>query len=192
MRLLALELVLLDVEGILQQLLLLLGVNVLETRGDGGAGVAAGVHDVLAVVVLSVVQQSLETGLGEGPGTGVEGLLLSPDDRLRVGVLVEVLLEMLPGEGVKLLNAGDGNVVDLVLGTILVQGSPDLASAENDTINLIGRFDGARVVLGVGNDPLEASVLACEFLNARTGQRVTKQRLGEEDDEGYSTLASAK
>jgi len=39
-------------------------------------------------------------------------------------------------------------------------------------------------VLGVGDDPLEASILAVEVFNVRARKRMTQQRLGEEDDEG--------
>jgi hypothetical protein len=61
----ALELVLLDGESHLEQVLLLLHVGGLETSGDGSTGVAASVHDVLPVVVLGVVEKSLDPGLGE-------------------------------------------------------------------------------------------------------------------------------
>lgn len=181
--LLALELVLLHSESHLEELLLLLGVRRLETSGHRRAGVAASVHDMLAVVVLSVVEQGLNTRLGEAPGTSVERLLLGPDDGLGVGVLVKVLLELLPGEGVQLLNAGEGDVVNVVLGTVLVESSPDLTTAENDSVNLLTRLENASLVLRVGDNPLEASVLTSELFNVATGQRVSEQGLGEEDDE---------
>lgn len=158
-------------------------MHLLETGSHRRAGVAAGVHDVLAVVVLSVVEQGLNARLSEAPSTGVERLLLGPDDGLGVGVLVKVLLELLPGEGVQLLNAGEGDVVDVVLGTVLVESGPDLTTAENDSVNLLTRLENASLVLRVGDDPLEASVLASELLDVAAGQRVSEQGLGEEDDE---------
>lgn len=158
-------------------------MHLLETGSHRRAGVAAGVHDVLTVVVVSVVEQGLNARLSEAPGTSVERLLLSPDDGLGVGVLVKVLLELLPGEGVQLLNAGEGDVVDVVLGTVLVESSPDLTTAENDSVNLLTRLENASLVLRVGDDPLEASVLPSELLDVAAGQRVSQQRLGEEDDE---------
>lgn len=182
--LLALELVLLHGESHVQELLLLLGVHRLEASGHRRAGVAAGVHDVLAVVVLSLIEQSLNARLGEAPGTGVEGLLLGPDNGLGVRVHVKVLLELLPGEGVQLLKASDGDVVDVVLGTVLVQGSPNLTRAQNDSVNLLRSLDRAGLVLGVGDDPLEASVGTSEVLNIGAGQGMTEQSLGEEVDEG--------
>ena len=157
----------------------------LGTGGHRRAGVAASVHDVFPAVVLSVIEQSLDTGLSEAPGTSVERLLLGPDDRLGVRVLVKVLLQLLPREGVQLLKTGDGDVVNLVIGAVLVEGGPDLTRAKNDSVNLLRRLDGARLVLRVGDDPLEASILASELLNVAAGQRVTEQRLGEEDDESY-------
>lgn len=181
--LLALELVLLDSEGHLQELLLLQAVNVLHTGGDGSTGVTAGVHDVLAVVVLGLVEQSLDAGLGEAPGTGIQRLLLTPDDGLCVGVHVEVLLQLLPGEGVKLLDTRKGDVVDLVVSTVLVQSGPNLASAKNDALNLLRRLDSAGLVLRIGDDPLEAGILGSELLKARAGKRMAEERLGEEDDE---------
>src|SRR5262245_4577397 len=93
----------------------------LQSSGHRRAGATASVHDVLAVVELGLVQESLDTGLGEAPGTSIQRLFLSPDDSLGVGVLVEVLLQLLPREGVELLNTCDGNVVDVVVGTVLLQ-----------------------------------------------------------------------
>ena len=173
-RLLALELILLDGESHLQEFLLLLGMDVLQASGNRGTGVTAGVHDVFAVVVLGLVEQGLNTRLREAPGTGVERLLLCPNDRLGVGIHVEVLFQLLPGEGVQLLNAGKGNVVDLVLGTVLVQSGPDLTRAENDAVDLLGGLDSASLVLRVGDDPLEASVFTAKVFNAGAGEGVTE------------------
>lgn len=164
--LLALELVLLDGKGLLEQLLLFLAVDVFQTSSNRRARATASVHDVFAVVVLGLVEQSLDAGLHKAPGTGVERLLLGPDDGLRVWVHVEVLLQLLPREGVHLLDAGKGNVVDLVVGTVLVQSTPDLTSAENDAIHLFRGLDSASLVLRVGDDPLETSILSSEFLEA--------------------------
>ena len=129
MYLLALELLLSDAESILQQLLLLLDVAGLQAGSDGCRWVASSVHDVLAVVVLSLVQDGLDTWLGEGPGTGVKWLLLGPDDGLGVLVGVKVLLKLLPWEWSQLLNASDDGISDVVVGTVLQEGSVDLTSA---------------------------------------------------------------
>lgn len=54
-------------ESFLEEILLFLQVNGLQTRGHGGAWWATSVHDVAAVVVLRRVQQSLDTGLDVAP-----------------------------------------------------------------------------------------------------------------------------
>jgi hypothetical protein len=140
-------------------------------------------------VVLSVVEQSLNTGLGEAPSTGVKRLLLAPDNGLGVGVHVEVLLKLLPREGVQLLNASEGNIIDLVLGSVLVKSGPDLTSAENDTLNLVRRLDSPSLMLRVGDDPLEASILAGELLDVAARERMTEERLREENNERLAVLA---
>lgn len=181
--LLPLELVLLNTESHLQQILLLRLVHVFQTSGDRGTGVATRIHDVFSVMVLSLVEKRLDTGLDKTPSTSVEGLFLCPHNGLGVRVHVEVFLELLPWEGVELLDACEGDVVNLVVGAVLVQGGPDLASAENDAVNLLGGLDGAGLVLGVGDDPLEAGIRASEVFNVRAGKGMTQQGLGEEDDE---------
>jgi hypothetical protein len=188
--LLALELVLLDGESHLEQVLLLLHVGGFETSGDGGTGVAASVHDVLPVVVLGVVEKSLDSGLGERPGTSVEGLLLAPNDRLGIRVRVEVVAELGPGEGVELLNTGDRCVGDLVGLTVLEQGGEDLAGTEDDTLDLFGLVNlegGVLGVHGVLDDPPEVA-LTSEVLDVRASEGVTQKSLGEEGDERLAEL----
>jgi hypothetical protein len=72
---------------------------------------------------------------------------------------------LLPREGVQLLDTSQGHVVNLVLFAILVQAGPNLTSAENDSVNLLRSLDSSSLVLRVGDDPLELSVGASEFLN---------------------------
>jgi hypothetical protein len=48
-------------------------------------------------------------------------------------------------------------------------------------------LDLARLVGRVGNDPLEVGI-ADEVVDVRPGDRVTQERLGEEDDEGYRNM----
>ncbi len=64
----------------------------LQARGNTGTRIPAGVHNVLAVVMLSVVEQRLDSRLGEGPCTSVERFLLTPNNGLRVRIGVQVLL----------------------------------------------------------------------------------------------------
>jgi hypothetical protein len=138
---------------------------------------------MFAVVVLGLVEQGLDTGLHEAPGTGVERLLLCPNDGLGVRVHVEVLLQLLPREGVQLLNASKGYVVDLVIGTVLVKSGPNLTGADNNTVNLLRSLDSASLVFRIGDDPLEASVLTAKVFNVGAGKRVTEKSLGEENYE---------
>ena len=137
--------------------------------------------------MLGVVQQGLDTRLRKGPGASVERLLLGPDNGLGVGVLVQVLLQLLPWEGVELLNAGDGGVVELVLGAMLNQRGVDLAGAENDAVDLFGGRDLAGLMCRVRDDPLEVGVTG-KVLNVRAGNGVAQERLREEDDEGYREM----
>ena len=72
------------------------------------------------IMILGLIQQSLNPRLGEAPSARIERLFLTPDDCLGVGVHVEVFLEWLPGEGVELLDSCDGCVDMVVFGTVLV------------------------------------------------------------------------
>lgn len=165
LRLLALELVLGDRECHLQKLLLFLLVCVLQASCHRGRGVTTSIHDVLAIVVLGLVEQSLDSRLCEAPGSGVKRLLLCPDNSLGIGIHVKVLLQLLPREGVQLLDTSQGHVVNLVLFAILVQAGPNLTSAKNNSVNLLRSLDSSSLVLRVGDDPLELSVGASEILN---------------------------
>jgi hypothetical protein len=187
MNLLALEALLVNGESVLEELLLLLQVDGLETSGHGGARGTTSVQNVTAVVVLGRVQQGLKTGLGVRPGAGIQRLLLAPDDVLGVGVAVKVLLQLSPGEGVQLLNTGDGGVADTVGFTVLGKSGVDLTRAQNDTLDLLGSLDRG-TVLGVGDDALEVRVTS-HALQVRAGDGVAQQRLGEEDNEGLAELA---
>jgi len=163
-----LQLVLLDRVRHVEEVLLLLHVRTLETGSDTGARVATGVEDVSPVVVLGLVEKSLDSGLREGPWSGVEGLLLGPDDRLGVRVRVEVLLQLLPWEWVELLDTGNGSVGDLVLLTVLVQCHVGLASAHDYALNLVVGVELEVVFTIVGDirdDPLEVA-LASEVFDA--------------------------
>lgn len=162
-----------DGKCIFKEFLLFLDVDGLETGSHRRTRGTTSVEDVATVVVLCCVQQRLKTRLGEAPGTSVQRLLLAPDDGLGVGVLVQVLTELLPGEGVELLNTRDGHVVDLVLGAVLVQSRIDLTRAEDHALDLLGRLDVAARVGGVGDDPAEARV-AGELIQGRAGERVAE------------------
>lgn len=131
-------------------------MRALETRGHAGAGVAAGVHDVLAVVVLRVVEQRLEARLDEAPWAGVERLFLRPHNRLRVGVAVQVLAQLAPWEGVQLLNTGQGCVAELLmLRSVLLQRRIHLSSAHDYALNVLVVRNAVVLVRRVRDDPAE-------------------------------------
>jgi hypothetical protein len=186
---LALQLILRNVESSLQQLRLLLHMARFQSRRHACARVTARVHDVFAIVVLGLVQQSLETRLRERPGTGIQGFLLAPDNRLGVGVHIQILLQLLPGEGVKLLYTSDCSSLEALLGTVLVQRSVDLTGTEDDAVDSFWIIDGV-AVFWVGDDPLKLRVPS-ELLDGRARQRVSKKRFGEEENEGYRELVLA-
>lgn len=55
---------------------------------------SAGIQDVPAIVILGLVEQRLNTWLGETPCAGIQRLLLRPDNVLSIGVAVEVVFEL--------------------------------------------------------------------------------------------------
>lgn len=177
--LLALELILLDAKSRLQKLLLLLEVHILEARSHARARVAARIHDVPPVMVLRLVEQRLDAGLCEAPGSRVERLFLRPDNVLRVGVRVEVFLDELPGERVQFFDARNGRVGQAVLGAVLVQCCVDLACAEYYALDVLWGADLEVVdafVRGVRDYPPELGV-AGEFVQIRASERVAEERL---------------
>lgn len=107
---------------------------------------------------------------------------MTPDNGLGVSVCVEVLFEKLPWEWVQLLNTGDSSVLNVIVGAMLMKSSVDLSTTENDALNLLWLVNSL-AVLGIWDDPFELRVTS-ELLNWRSGNRMTEQRLGEEDDEG--------
>lgn len=179
--LLPLKLLLPNLKGHLKEPALLLNVAGLETRSHRGAGVTSSIHDVFPLVVLGNIQDRLNTRLRERPRASIKRLLLTPDDRLGVGVAIEVLLDLLPREGVELLDTRDGRVGDALVEAVLVQRGVDLAGTEDHALDVLG-LDGGAAVLGLGDDGAELGV-ADELVDGRAGERVTEEGLGEEDDE---------
>ena len=53
-----------------------------------------------------------------------------------------------------MLDTSDGGVFNALVSTVLVERSVDLASAENDSVNLLRLVDRG-AVFRVGNDPFE-------------------------------------
>lgn len=118
-----------------------------------------------SVVVLSVVKERLNTRLCEAPRSRIEWLFLRPHNVLRVRIRIEIVLQLLPGEGVQLLEARDRNIVELVLGAVVRKRRVHLASAEDHARDLVARFDFAGLMSGIFDDPLEMRVVG-ELVNA--------------------------
>lgn len=179
--LLSLELLLSNSEGSLQQLVLLLDMAGLKTSRDRRTWVASSIHDVLPVMVIGLVQDGLDTWLGEGPGTSIERLLLAPDDGLGIWIAVQVLLDLLPWEWVELLDTGDGGIGDAVVCAVLLQCGVDLAGTQDHALDVLWLGDGD-AVLDIRDDPAELGLVG-ELVNGGAREWVTEEGLGEEDDE---------
>lgn len=184
-----LQLILLDAKGHLQQILLLLLVHALQPRRHTRARVATGIHDVPPIVVFRIIQQRLDPRLHEAPRARVQRLLLAVHDVLRIRIAVQVVAELGPGEGVQLLDARNGHVLELgLLGAGLDERGVDLSSAEDDAVDALVVVDLACLVGGVRDDPLEVRV-ARELFNVGARVGVAEEVLGEEEDEGFAELA---
>ena len=153
--LLALQLILRHREGLIQQLLFLLDMTRLQPRRHARTWISASIHTMPSVMMLRMVQQRLNSWLHETPRPSIERLLLTPHDRLRVGVLIEVVTELRPWEGIHLLDARDRDIFATFGFAVFDDGGVDLACAHDDAINAVMRVDGAGFVGRVGNDPLE-------------------------------------
>ena len=154
----ALQHLLMHGKGIFQQVMFLFLVVGLETRSYTGTGVPPCIHHVAAIVMLCLVQQCLYPGLHERPCTSIEWLFLTPHNVLCVRIGIEVLLQLLPREGIQLLNARDGGILDALAFPMLDQSSVDLARADNDTVDLVVRIDRLVLVSRIWDDPLEVAV----------------------------------
>lgn len=88
----------------------------------------------------------------------------------------------------ELLNAGDSHILQAASFTLLDDSSVGLTCAKDNTVNFFVRTNVTRLVGWVGNDPFKVR-LASELLDARAGHGVSKERFGEEEDEGFAELA---
>jgi hypothetical protein len=139
-------------------------------------------------MMLRMIQQSLNPRLHKAPRPRVQRLLLTPHNSLRVGVLVEVFAQLGPRKGVQLLDACDGDVFAALGFAVLNERGVHLARAEDDAVDGVVGVDGAGLVRGVGDDPLEVGV-ADEIGKVRAGERMAEEGFREEDNEGCNLLA---
>lgn len=100
-----------------------------KSRSHTRTGITSSIHDVFPVMVLRVVQESLNSRLCKAPSTCIQWFFLRPDDGFCVRIHVKILFELSPGEGVQLLDTGDGDGVELLLGAVFVQGHVNLTGA---------------------------------------------------------------
>lgn len=128
-----------------------------------------------------MVQESFYARLGKAPCSGVQGLLLTPNDCLGVRVSVEILLQQLPRERIQLFDAGNSCLLVALGSAVFVKRCVNLTSAKNDAVDFVWFGDGL-AMLRVWDDPLELRV-ASELLNTRSSEGMTKQGFGEEDNE---------
>jgi len=145
-----------------------------------GAWIPAGVHDVLVIMVFGLVEEGLDAGLSERPSTGIEWLFLAPNNGFGIRVHIEVLLKLLPWEGIQLLNTRDGSVSEFVIGPVLVQCDVYLAGTEDDAVDILWISDGI-AMFWVRDDPSEMGI-AGELFNGGATKWMSKKRLREEED----------
>lgn len=185
---LTLQLILSDIPCLLEELLLLLDMACLQSRGHAGTWVSSSIHNVSSVVMLGCIQQCLNSWLDKTPCSCIQRFLLTPYNRLRVGIRIEVLLQLLPRERIQLFNTSDGGVLVPLSFTMLVKSGVHLTGTKDHTVNLFMGSDEV-AVLGIGNDPAKVGV-AREIFNVGSAERVSEERLGEKDTECCCTLVS--
>jgi hypothetical protein len=79
------------------------------------------------IMVFGMIQQRLDPGLHKAPCARIQRFLLTPHDRLRVGVLIQILAQLGPGEGVELFDTCDGDISAALGFAVLDEGGVDLA-----------------------------------------------------------------
>lgn len=128
---------------------------------------------MLTIMMDRMVEQSLDPRLGKAPRARIQWLLLRPNNVLGIRVLVEVLLELSPGEGVQLLDTGDGCIFYLLFRAMFVQCRINLPGAKDDSLNLVVVIEFS-AVFGILNDPLEMG-LSGKVLDWRASNGMTKK-----------------
>ncbi len=171
--LLALELVLMNGESMLEKIHLLLHMTGLQSRRHTGAWVSTSIQNVPTVVVYGLVQKRLNPRLGEAPGSRVQRFFLTPNDVLGIRVHVEVFLQLSPREGVELFDASNCSFLEPLFSTVFVKGDVGLARAHDNAVNVFWFLNGLSM-LGVWNDPLEVRVTG-ELLDGRARQWVSQE-----------------
>jgi len=124
------------------------------------------------IMMLCLVKQGLNSRLSEAPSTSIQGFFLTPNNSLCIGVFIQVFFQLLPREGVELLDTGDSGRGDVIIGTVFVEGGVNLPCTEDDAVDFLGLIDGF-AVFGVLDYPLEAGITG-KLFNGRTCERVAE------------------
>jgi hypothetical protein len=141
-----------------------------QSGGNAGTGVSTSVHHVPSIVVFCLVEERLNSRLSEAPSARVQRLLLAPHNIPGVRVAVQVLLQLGPWERIELLDTSDGNIFDLVTGSVFGESGVDLSGAENDAFDLVMVLNRL-TMLRIRDNPLEVR-LASKVFNVRSGDWV--------------------
>ena len=112
--------------------------------GRAGGGVAPRVGDVAG-------EQFAQAGLDEVPRAHVRRFLLAPDDLFRVAMSRHDGLQFLFVKRVKLLDADDGDVLDVAVLAMIVEVEINFSRTEDDALRVLRR--------GVGDDFLEGIII---------------------------------
>src|SRR5438552_13788607 len=102
-----------------------------------GTGVATGVGDLAA-------EKLAQSRLDETPGAHVLRFFLAPDKLGGLWIRFDIRPQLFFSEWIKLLNADDGRVVDLLHIAIVQKVIINFAGAQNDALYLFGRTDFRR------------------------------------------------
>lgn len=153
-------------------------MQLLSTGSNRCRRLSASVSNVGMLVVLGSLEGGVHSRLDVDPGTSVKRLLLSPADILKVGVRVQKLSDLLPREGVQLLDSDDSSLLVSKILSSLEESSPDLAGTEENSLDALLVVDGLAMLV-VLNDPLEVR-LTNKLREVGLGHGVSQQVLREE------------
>ena len=171
-----------DTEGIRKEACLL---GLVELDGCNGRGCTDGSSGILGGL-LGGGEGGEEVGEDEVPGPHIHGFLLTPYC-VGVGIEVSLLCDEVEGEGVELLQAHKGNVLDVVLCTGLEEEIVHLARTVDNASDLGGWVDG---LWCIGDDTAEARCVrgVGEVGELGEGGLIAEEPLGSHDDERLSEI----
>lgn len=168
----------LDGKGVFNEALLLVKVNSFRADGRAGTAFPTGVAD-------GVIADLLEATRDVGPRTHVARFFLAPDEFfLSPWIARHDGLEHFPVQGIELLDANDGCVLDALFFAILEEIVVDFARAEDETSDLFGS-DREFVIV---ENFLKGSAF-CHVFKLGLAKRMAQEALGRHDDERFANAA---